>query len=409
MKARARFKVKKFTNSSGTVSFRVDGYKVDGSRVRANYASEEAAAAERTRLEIEAANIETATSLRPTRLSEAQLAEAERAFVELPEGRSLLGAVRWFVENYREPIRQKSTQAAFAEFMESKVAEGCRDRTLGNLRSRVGLLAKAFGDKLVSDVQPEHVRELVYRPGRAPQSAANDRRALSSFFSWCQQRDFTSTNPVAKVPVPKWDREEPAILTNEQTEKLLAMAAAHREGRLLPYTVLALFGAVRPETLHRLDWSDLNLEAQTLVINSKADKLRQRRVVELSANAVAWLRRFALKRSGPIVPENARRDFDAIKLALGYGTAEMERRLNKDKAKADRTKLQEWPQDVLRHTGISNHLAEHENEGKTASWAGNSPTEIHRSYKGLVTKAQAAEFWNIHPPSEKAGKIIRLG
>jgi hypothetical protein len=61
----------------------------------------------------------------------------------------------------------------------------------------------------------------------------------------------------------------------------------------------------------------------------------------------------------------------------------------------------------LRHTAISMHFAQHQHEGRTAAWAGNSPDMIHRHYKGLVSKADAAQFWAISPSASKA-KILKM-
>ncbi len=74
--------------------------------------------------------------------------------------------------------------------------------------------------------------------------------------------------------------------------------------------------------------------------------------------------------------------------------------------------LKPWPQDVLRHTGISCHYRLHEDEGKTASWAGNSPEMIHAHYRALVSAKDAAALFEILPlgfkkPAKK-GKIIKL-
>jgi hypothetical protein len=64
----------------------------------------------------------------------------------------------------------------------------------------------------------------------------------------------------------------------------------------------------------------------------------------------------------------------------------------------------------MRHTGISHHLAQHQHEGKTATWAGNSPDVIQKHYKGLVKAKDAKEFWAIAPKAAKPakGKIIPM-
>jgi hypothetical protein len=59
----------------------------------------------------------------------------------------------------------------------------------------------------------------------------------------------------------------------------------------------------------------------------------------------------------------------------------------------------------MRHTGISCHFAQHGHEGETARWAGNSPDEMHRSYKELVSKADAAKFWNFYPDGIRVEEV----
>src|SRR4029077_1148417 len=89
-----------------------------------------------------------------------------------------------------------------------------------------------------------------------------------------------------------------------------------------------------------------------------------------------------------------KRSWDAVKHAAGFN--------GKDTAT---TRV--WVSDYMRHTGISMHLVKHENEGKTASWAGNSPDIIHKHYKGLVKAKDCAEFWSISPENLGA-EIIQL-
>ena len=69
--------------------------------------------------------------------------------------------------------------------------------------------------------------------------------------------------------------------------------------------------------------------------------------------------------------------------------------------------ISEWTQDIMRHTAISNHLAFHEHEGRTASRAGNSPDIVQRHYKGLIKRQDAEAFWSISPV-DASEKIVTL-
>jgi hypothetical protein len=131
--------------------------------------------------------------------------------------------------------------------------------------------------------------------------------------------------------------------------------------------------------------------------------MRQRRLVEISDNLVEWLRPHAGE--GAIVPANFRRDFDTVKALAGY--AFTKQRVNVEPVKKAFPELDwenlptepVWIPDVLRHTAVSYHFAEHQHEGKTASWAGNSPDIIQKHYKGLVKPKDAAKFWKLTPAS----------
>lgn len=57
-----------------------------------------------------------------------------------------------------------------------------------------------------------------------------------------------------------------------------------------------------------------------------------------------------------------------------------------------------WPQNVMRHSFVSYHLAQFGDIQTTALEAGHSPDMLFRHYRELVTKDAAAEFWSITPP-----------
>jgi hypothetical protein len=104
---------------------------------------------------------------------------------------------------------------------------------------------------------------------------------------------------------------------------------------------------------------------------------------------------------------NWRKDFDAVKLAAGFGNPDLKPAGDEtEEAKQRRKALKPWTSDILLHTGISNHLACFQNEGKTAAWAGNSPDIIQRHYKGLIKEADAREFWKLAPKEKKSKKSV---
>jgi len=101
-------------------------------------------------------------------------------------------------------------------------------------------------------------------------------------------------------------------------------------------------------------------------------KTRQRRIVELSQNAKAWL-----SLGGPLPPVNQKEWLTWVRRKAG---------------------IIDWPQDALRHSFASYHLAKHGSADLTATQLGHRSTDmLFRHYRELVTKDDAEKFWAISP------------
>jgi hypothetical protein len=61
-----------------------------------------------------------------------------------------------------------------------------------------------------------------------------------------------------------------------------------------------------------------------------------------------------------------------------------------------------WPHNALRHTFGSNFLATTQNENRCAVEMGNTPDVVVRHYRARVKPLDAARFWAIRPPTQKA-------
>ncbi|MHB8523136.1 MAG: tyrosine-type recombinase/integrase [Limisphaerales bacterium] len=399
--SKQRFHIVHFTNPSGEQVFRVAGYKPDGARVRENWKTEEEATGRKAELDIEAANIKTATAtrLKATRLTDEQIREAEAIYTKL-NGKPLLPIFDCGLANYRDAVNKITVQAAYDLFIADKGKQNKRPDTLRNLRGRVGMFKTLHADKLVSDITSQICSDFIFRKGTSPRNQINDGLAVSNFFNWAVRREYTAANPMDKIDRPEVDETEPQILTLADCRSLLISACDHKDGLLLPYVALGLFAGLRPAELSRLTWEKIDLDEGSITIDGSMAKTRQRRIVKLSENAIAWLEPYALKRP-PFTFTNFQRDFGRVKNGAGFNGKEGV------KAKDGKPALRAWVPDYMRHTAISNHFAYNKHEGETASWAGNSPNVIHRHYKALVKEADAKEFWQITPKTVKS-QITKL-
>lgn len=128
-----------------------------------------------------------------------------------------------------------------------------------------------------------------------------------------------------------------------------------------------------------------------IIVDSMISKVRNRRIIELTDHAQAWLT-FAL--SEPV--------------KLPFSKIYMRRCRQKLKT---HLKLLKWPQDILRHTALSYLLAHHGEEARVALESGNSVKIFRQHYKGLVTPDESDRFLRLLPvetpgtPSPRAWEI----
>jgi integrase len=373
----ANFTIKPFQNPSGATVYRVSGF-IGKRRIRENHGDETTALQAKQNHEREAANL-PALPLVTTRLTECQAAEAEAAFHRLNGSPLTLSqAVEFALKNFAPSARTITVQKAFDEFMLSKKRENCRPATLRNLRDRLQPLAKAQPESLLNEITTATLEPFIFGHG-SPINQRNNHLVLSNFFNWAKRNKYVAVSPLESVGYVKLERREVEILTVAQCRAVVRAARDHKGGKFLPFVTLALFCGIRPTEISRLTWDNINLQNGLVTIGGNAAKLRGRRTVEIPANAAEFLLMHATKKTPLAGHEWRKHGLAKIKSLAG---------------------LKAWPADVLRHTAITHHFAQHAHEGRTAAWAGNSPVIIHRHYKGLVSDPEDTKnFWAITPES----------
>jgi integrase len=394
------FRIVEFANPSGGTAFRVAGWTVDGKRVRENFKTHGEAVSRKTELEIQSANLATAGQTVFTRLTPTQVNDAEAGRAALDR----MGYKQWsfsmvvdfFGRNYRDPLKRISVADAVTRFTAEKKSANRRARYLKDLKLELGYLTVKHGSKLTHEVQKEDLVEVIMAGDRGAERQNNIRKDFRTFFNWCVANGYAQSNPAELVPIKTVERGEIVTLSLEKVGDLMKAAAGYKGGKLVPYISLATFCAIRPDELARLSWDQVDLKERQVTITASAAKKRGRRVVDIPDNCVAWLSPHAKKKKA-IKGRNWRKDLDRVKALVGFGNP---KRMPQGRGGKDKKKwahLKPWPQDVLRHTGISCHYRLHEDEGKTASWAGNSPDMIHAHYRALVSAKDAKAFFEIVP------------
>ncbi len=296
---------------------------------------------------------------------------------ELGERGSLLQAVRAFVA--MAPAKQeKALGDAIRECVDRKGELNRRTAYTRHLKTILRQFETLIGaGTLVSAITPADVERFLRSKPWAPTTRQPMRKRLSAFFSFCQNssRGYCATNPAA-VDDKDDDRERivrpvPRIFTPGEAAALLG-AAQGQFPHVLPYLVLGLFCGIRPDELAWLKPENIHLDRGNVEVPAEVSKTHQRRFVDLSENAIEWLR---------VAP--------SLEIS-------MPRYWHKKLVKAAKVK---WSNDVMRHTFASYHIEAHHSADKTALQLGHqgSTVMLFKHYKQTVTADAAKEFWAIKP------------
>ena len=170
MQTKARFRIVEFTNRGGSQSFRVTGCTTNGTQIRKNFSTMAEATVCQQGLESEFLGLPKQDGeLVSTRLNKQQIAEAELG-VHLLGGKPLLPAIRYYLENYREPSIRVALAEALNQFLESKKANNSRPDTIRSLEYKVGSFVAKHAEKGVCDVSPTDISAEIHRAGLSPVS-----------------------------------------------------------------------------------------------------------------------------------------------------------------------------------------------------------------------------------------------
>jgi integrase len=303
--------------------------------------------------------------------------EDKRARQELGDRGTLMEAVRCFLAHKPAKV-EKTLGDAIRECVARKRELNRRSAYTRHLETILNQFSIFVGkDTLVSAITANHVEGFLRSGGWAITTRQPMRKRLSAFFSFCQNsaRGYCATNPAA-VDDKDDDRERvvrppPRIFTPDEAKALLS-TAQEQFPHLLPYVVLGLFCGIRPDELTWLKPEHIHLDRGNVEIPADVSKTHQRRFVELSANALEWLR------VAPSLEVSMRRYWHK-KLVKAAGV--------------------KWSSDVMRHSFASYHIERDHSADKTALQLGHqgSTVMLFKHYKQTVTSEAAKEFWAIMP------------
>lgn len=319
-------------------------------------------------------------------------------------GATIRDAVDYYLEHAAKLRQPMLFREVVEQCLEAKWEEGRRSHYLSQLKcSSRSFYQHCDPEILAHQVTADMIRDWLASNAWSPKTKNVYLGDLRTIFEWAREQGAVAVNPCEQVKRSALEDTEIESLSVHRCARIL-IRTLHPARRgyfqdedfrpLLPYVALGLFAGIRPEELKRLSWSEVDTEERTVVVMGRAAKTRQRRVVDLSDNLVAWLDQVPQEdQEGKIVPPNFRKRWERLRRSIGY-------RIKMPGEISAPERLLPWPHDVLRHTYATMHYAMHRNEMLLQTQMGHqSSAMLFQHYRALATKREAEMFWGLTPPS----------
>jgi integrase len=278
-------KVRARKYASGKIVYQADLGSVDGKRVQISFgtlkeAEERVAKAKKAR----AKHGERAFALTAVEMSEVIVARDRLESV----GASLSEAVEFYLKHAAVVKERVSVPELVRRFVRSREEAGKSERYVRQLRVSLEALGRAFALTAAADLTREEVQAWLRSGSWAAKTRNNYMGDVRALFSWAMREGLAARSPcegLAKTVLPD---AEISVLKVDGARALLE--AGQGNGEMMTYVVLAMFCGIRPAEIERMDAGAIHLGEGTVIVRGGTAKTGARRVVDLSVNAVAWLR-----------------------------------------------------------------------------------------------------------------------
>jgi integrase len=360
---------------SATAKYVIEGVRVNGKRKRLFFRTEAKAEKELARLKIKQRKEgQNALSLSDSlRIMALECAEKLKPF-----GKSIEDATKYYLKFLRDAERSVSVSALIDQYLATQDRLKRSQTHISDLRQRLGRFKEDFGERPIRTIATNELEKWLHALELSAQSINNFRSRLASLFAYADKRGYVEKNPVSAIDKVKLVDEAPKIFTPEQLQNLLEKAPTD----LLPTIALGGFAGLRTAEILRLEWQDIDLKRNFINVAATKSKTAKRRLIPIAPNLAEWLRPYAHLK-GRIYPYSHRWyhfNIDGLRKA---------------------TELSEWPNNGLRHSFASYHLARHQNAPQLALEMGHTtPRMIFDNYREVVTPEEAERYWSIRPKLE---------
>lgn len=173
----------------------------------------------------------------------------------------------------KERQREDNEQLLNA-FLSAKKVEGCSEKTLDYYRVTLAKML-AETEKRIPEISTNDLRQYLSdfkeKRGSSKVTIDNIRRIFSSFFSWLEDEDYITKNPVRRIHRVRADSLVKEIISDESMEILRDSCTEMRD--LAMIDLLASTG-MRVGELVRMNIADIDFQERQCVVFGKGNKER---------------------------------------------------------------------------------------------------------------------------------------
>lgn len=192
------------------------------------------------------------------------------------------------------PYSGDANESMIKKFLCAKIARGCSSRTIQYYQKTIRQFFQRV-NKIYSDVTPDDIRVYmairVQRDRVSKTTVNNERRNLSSFYTWLQTEEIVLKNPMAKVEQIKVTKKKKKAFTLLDLEKIRAACKSSRETAIIE-TLVSTW--CRVSELVSIKTSDIH--GNKISVRGKGDKFRD---VYLNARASIAIDTYLKERTDP--------------------------------------------------------------------------------------------------------------
>jgi integrase len=380
---RRKIRVRRYSDSNRPHLKFVVNYREAGKRKRSFFETKEQAEsfvafknAELKRNGVEGAEFPTAL-----RVMAQNAVEALKPF-----GKTIADSVQHYVAHLKASEKSCTAVQLVKELIAAKERDGASVRHISDLRSRLNIFAEKFNGEPVATITTAEIDDWLRSLPVSAVTRNHYRRLIVLAFNFAIGRGYAASNPAKETAKAREPKTKPGIFTVEQATALLVNASPE----ILPYIAIGLFAGLRRAEIQRLDWSEIDFDSGHIEVTAEKSKSKiANRFVTMQPNLREWLMPLR-KLKGSVTPQETfvfRQLFDQAREAAGFD---------------------EWPDNALRHSFASYHVAHFKDAKALALEMGHIDSGmLFNHYRALVKPKEADRYWRIRPVATKRVVVFK--